>query len=42
MLDGITEEIKGVSATPASHHLFDISEDATNLSQTDTDIFTIL
>ena len=39
MLEDITEYIKGKSATPAAHHLFDISEDATQLSQTDADIF---
>ena len=31
--------MKGESATPAAHHLFDISEDATKLSQADADLF---
>ena len=31
--------MKGESATPAAHNLFDISEDATKLSQADTDLF---
>ena len=39
MLDDITEYIKGKSATPAAHHLFDIAEDATKLSQADADLF---
>ena len=39
ILDDIPEDIKGESATPAAHHLFDIAEDATKLSQTDADIF---
>ena len=39
MFDGITEDMKGVSSTPHSHHLFDISEDATKLSQAEADIF---
>ena len=39
MLDDITEYIKGKSATPAAHHLFAISEDATKLSQSDADFF---
>ena len=33
MIDTITEEMKGESATPAAHHLFDIAEDATKLSK---------
>ena len=36
MLDVIPEDMKGESATPAAHHLFDIAEDATKLSQSDT------
>ena len=32
MLDKIPEYMKGESSTPASHHLFGISEDATKLS----------
>ena len=31
--------MKSESATPAAHHLFDIAEDATKLSQADTDLF---
>ena len=31
--------MKGVSATPDVHHLFDIAKYATKLSQTDTDLF---
>ena len=31
--------MKGESATPAAHHLFDIAEDTTKLSQTEVDIF---
>ena len=31
--------MKGESATPAAHHLFDIAEDATKLSKADADIF---
>ena len=31
--------MKGESSTPAAHHLFDIAEDTTKLSQNDTDIF---
>ena len=32
MLDYIPEDMKGESAIPDAHHLFDISEDATKLS----------
>ena len=39
IIDNIPENMKGGSATPAAHHLFDISEDATKLSQADADIF---
>ena len=39
MLDNITEDVKGESATHASHHIFDIAEDATKLSQADVDLF---
>ena len=39
MLDDIPEDMKGGSATPAAHHLFDIAEDATKISQADTDLF---
>ena len=31
--------MKEEAATPASHHLFDIAEDATKLSQADADLF---
>ena len=31
MIDNIPEYMKGESATPAAHHLFDIAEDATKL-----------
>ena len=39
ILDNIPEDMKGESATPAAHHLFDIAEDATKLSQANADIF---
>ena len=39
MLDDIPEYMKGESATPATHHLFDISEYATKLSQAKADLF---
>ena len=39
MLDNIPEYTKGESATPAAHQLFDISEDATKLSQANADVF---
>ena len=39
MIDNIPEDMKGESATPAAHHLFDIAEDATILSQTNADLF---
>ena len=39
MLDDIPEDMKGKSATPAAHHLFDILQDETKLSQADTDLF---
>ena len=39
MIDNIAEDMKGESATPAAHHLFDIAEDATKLSQADADHF---
>ena len=39
ILDDIPEDMKGGSATPAAHHLFKISEDATKLSQYDADLF---
>ena len=39
MIDDIPEDMKDESATPATHHLFDISEDATKLSQADAYLF---
>ena len=39
MLGNSPEDVKGESATPATHHLFDIVEDATRLSQSDADLF---
>ena len=39
MFDDIPEDMKGESATPATHHLFEIAEDATKLSQADADLF---
>ena len=39
MLDNIQEYMKGESATPAAHHLFEIVEDATKLYQDYADIF---
>ena len=39
ILDDISEDMKGESDTPAAHHLFEISEDATELSQSDADLF---
>ena len=39
ILDDIPEDMKGESATPVAHHLFDIAEDATKLSRTNVDIF---
>ena len=39
IIDDIPEDMKGESATPTSHHLFDIVEDATKLSQVDVDLF---
>ena len=39
MIDDIPEDMKGESATPDIHHLFDIAEDATKLYQTDADLF---
>ena len=35
ILDNIPEDIKGESATPAAHYLFEMSEDETKLSQAD-------
>ena len=39
MLDDIPKDMKGESAAPDAHHLFDISEDTTKLSQSDSDLF---
>ena len=39
MIDTIPEDMEGGSDTPAAHHLFDIAEDATKLSQADADLF---
>ena len=39
MIDNIPEYMKGESATPAAHHLFDIAEDSTKISQGNADIF---
>ena len=39
MLDGIPEDMKGVSATPAANNLFYIEEDSTKLSQANADLF---
>ena len=39
MLDNIPEDMKVASSTPQGHHLLDISEDATKLSQADADFF---
>ena len=39
ILDDIPEDMRGEPEKPASHHLFDISDDATKLSWTNTDIF---
>ena len=39
ILDNIPEYMKGGSSTPAAHHLFDIAEDITKLSQANADLF---
>ena len=39
ILNDIPEDMKRESATPAAHHLFDISDDATKLPKTDADLF---
>ena len=39
MRNDIPEEMKGVSATPAAYHIFDIARDATKLSRTGSDLF---
>ena len=39
IIDNIPEDMKGVSSTPAVHHLFDISEYATKLSQANAYLF---
>ena len=42
IIENFQEDIKGESATPARHHLFDTSEDAIKLFQSDTYFFTML
>ena len=39
MIVNITEDMKEESATPDAHHLFEISEDTTKLSQSEAYIF---
>ena len=39
IMDAIPEGMRGESEAPAAHHLFDIAEDATKLSRTNTDLF---
>ena len=39
ILDNIPEDVKGVSSTLDVHHLFDIAEDATKLSQSNAELF---
>ena len=39
MIGNIPKYMKGGSAKPAAHHLFDIAEDATKLSQADAELF---
>ena len=39
IIDNIPEDMKGESAKPAAHHLFDIAEYATKLSQTNAHLF---
>ena len=39
IIGDIPEYMKRESAIPAAHHLFDIAEDATKLSQVDADLF---
>ena len=39
MLDDIPEDMKGESSPPAAHHLFEISKDATKLSQSYAELF---
>ena len=39
MIDNIPEGMKGESDTSAAHQLFDISKDATKLSQANVDLF---
>ena len=39
MLYDIPEDMKGESATPVAHHLFDIAVNAMKLSQADADLF---
>ena len=39
ILDNVPEDMNGEADTPDAHHLFDIKEGATILSQADTDLF---
>ena len=39
MIDDIPEDMRGESATPATHHLLGIADDAKKISQTDADLF---
>ena len=39
MIEDIPEDMKGESAIPAAHHLFDIAEDAMKLSQAYADLY---
>ena len=39
MLDNIPEDMNGESDTTSTHHLFDIAEDETKISQADADLF---
>ena len=39
MINDTPEDMKGVSEIPVTHHFFDISEDVTKISQTDSDLF---
>ena len=39
MIDEMPGAVKGESATPAAHNLFEIAEDTTRLYQTDTEFF---
>ena len=39
IINDVPEDMRGGSATPTAHHLFDIAEDATKLSRIDADSF---